>query len=208
MLGLIGKKLGMTAIYDAEGKRIPVTVVQAGPCPISQIKSKDKDGYTSLQLAFEQTAKKVTRPLLGHFKRAGLKPHKYIYEFRVNDEEISDKKVGDIITVGIFSEGELVDCTGISKGKGFQSGVVRYGFAGGPKTHGQSDRERAPGSVGASSFPSRVFKGQRMAGHTGYRRVTVKKLVIEKIVAEKSLLLIRGALPGPRGGIVLIKKAK
>ncbi len=208
MLGLIGKKLGMTAIYTDDGQRIPVTVIQAGPCPICQIKTLEKEGYTSLQLAFELTNKRVTRPLLGHFKKAYLKPHKYIREFRVQPNELEDKKVGDVLTVAIFKEGEFVDCTGISKGKGFQSGVVRYDFAGGPKTHGQSDRERAPGSVGSSSFPSRVFRGQRMAGRMGNRRVTIKKLRIEKIIPEKSLLLVRGAIPGCRGGLVLVAKTK
>jgi len=206
MLGLIGKKIGMTAIFDGEGKRIPVTVIQAGPCPICQIKTAENDGYFSLQLAFEPAKKRVTKPLLGHFKRANIPPHKHLFEFRVSPQEIKGKKVGEVLTLEIFSEGEKIDCTGISKGKGFKSAIFRHHFGGGPKTHGQSDRERAPGSIGASSFPSRVFRGQRMAGHMGNVRVTVKNLTIAKVIPEKSLVLVNGAVPGPRGAIVILKK--
>ena len=207
MVGLIGKKIGMTRIFTEQGKHIPVTVVKAGPCPIVQVKSVNRDGYNAIQIAYEQVKeKKVSKPLLGHFKKAHLTAHRRLAELRL--DEPAKYKRGDILTVEVFQEGDKLNCTGISKGKGFQGGVRRYGFRGGPKTHGQSDRHRAPGSIGCSSYPARVLKGMKMGGHMGNRKVTVKNLRVVKIIADESLLLVKGALPGMKGSYLFLKRSE
>jgi large subunit ribosomal protein L3 len=205
MEGIIGRKIGMTRVFNGEGHAIPVTVVEAGPCPVVQIKTKDKDGYNAIQIGFGDKRKKLfTLPLLGHFEKAKVEPKRWLKEMRTDS---SDKyKVGQELKVDIFSVGEQVKVTGISKGLGFQGGVRRYKFRGGPKTHGQSDRLRAPGSIGSSSFPSRVFKGQRMAGRMGGDKVTIKNVEVVGMDAEKGLLLLKGAVPGKRNSFLAIRK--
>ncbi len=207
MSGLIGKKLGMTSIYDAAGKNIPCTVLVAGPCVVTQIRSKDKEGYDAIQLSFDdKREKQTTKALKGHFSKAGTTPKKKVVEF-TRFEEGHRKTFGEILDTDIFIEGEYVDVVGTSKGKGFQGVVKRHGFRGvGDKTHGQHDRLRAPGSVGASSWPSRVFKGTRMAGRTGGDRVKMINLQILKIVKEKNLIIVKGSVPGPKGSYVLVER--
>lgn len=207
MSGLIGKKIGMTSIYDASGKQMPCTVIEAGPCVVTQVKTPEKDGYSAIQLAFEEMKEKnCTKPMKGHFAKANTTPKRYLAEFS-RFEEGSKKSFGEVLTCDVFSEGEFVDVVGISKGKGFQGVVKRHGFGGvGDKTHGQHDRLKAPGSVGASSYPSRVFKGLRMAGRTGGRRVKVQNLQILKILAEKNLVLVKGSVPGPKGSILKLER--
>jgi large subunit ribosomal protein L3 len=204
MAGLIGKKIGMTSVFSAEGKNIPCTVIEAGPCVVTQVKTVEKDGYHAYQIGYlEASEKNVTKPMLGHFKKAGLKPMKKLVEFGAAKTEF---KVGDVITVDIFKETYWVDIVGISKGKGFQGVVKRHGFSGvGGQTHGQHNRLRAPGSVGASSYPSRVFKGMRMAGQTGNKRVKVIDLVIVKIIPESNLILVKGSVPGAKGTYLTVE---
>ena len=206
MVGLLGRKLGMTRVFSEDGQNIPVTVIEAGPCFVSQIKTPEKDGYSAVQLGFlEKKEKNTTKPLLGHFKKANVKPLRVLREFR--DFDIGKElNLGDQIGVEVFEPGDIVDISGRSKGRGFQGVVKRHRFGGGPKTHGQSDRHRAPGSIGQSSFPSRVLRGLRMAGHMGNRRVTVKNLVVVKVIPEQNLLLVRGGVPGSVNSIVEIKK--
>lgn len=206
MVGLLGKKTGMTRIFDENGNVIPVTIVEAGPCFVTQIKTKEKDGYDAVQLAFdEKKIKNTVKPLIGHFQKAGISPKKFLAEFK--DFDLKDIKQGQQILVDIFSEGDKITIQGISKGKGFQGVIKRHGFGGGPVTHGQSDRLRAPGSIGASSYPSRVFKGQRMAGRMGGVKVSVRNLKIVKIDKDQNLIFIKGAIPGHINGYVkLIKK--
>ncbi len=205
MPGLIGKKIGMTSVFDENGKQIAVTVLQAGPCVVTQIKTKEKDGYDAVQLAFDDKKEKnTTRPMLGHFKKAGTEPKRKLVEFRGKFDGI---KLGDVLTVDIFKDDRWVDVVGWSKGKGFQGVVKRHGFAGvGMRTHGQHNRARHPGSIGASSDPSRVFKGTRMAGRTGNKRVKIINLQIVKVIPEHNLLILKGAVPGPKGGYVIIEK--
>lgn len=207
MSGIIGKKLGMTSIFDVDGKNVPCTVIQAGPCVITQVKSVEKDGYFALQLAFgEAKEKNTSKALKGHFKKAGTTPKKEVIEFRHFDPTAS-YDLGAQIDVTLFQEGEFVDVIGTSKGKGFQGVVKRHGFGGvGGSTHGQHDRQRAPGSVGASSFPSRVFKGMRMAGQTGNKRAKTQNLLVAKVMPEKNLILVRGSVPGANGSFVLLEK--
>ena len=207
MSGLIGKKIGMTSIYDASGKQMPCTVIEAGPCVVTQVKTPEKDGYSAIQLAFEELKEKnCTKPMKGHFAKANTTPKRYVAEFS-RFEEGSKKAFGEVLTCDVFAEGEFVDVVGISKGKGFQGVVKRHGFSGvGDKTHGQHDRLRAPGSVGASSYPSRLFKGLRMAGRTGGRRVKVQNLQILKVIAEKNLVLVKGSVPGPKGSILQLER--
>ena len=193
----------MTQAFDEAGNLLPLTVVEVGPCPVVQIKDEATDGYCALKVGFGEGAR-LNRPALGIFKKAGATPHKILREFRLEDP--SDYSVGDILDVGVFESGESVDVTGRSKGKGFQGSVKRHHFKGGPKTHGQSDRHRAPGSIGQSSFPGHVFKGMRMAGHMGSRQVTVKGLEVVKVDRERNLVLLKGAVPGGRGGIVIVQK--
>ena len=205
MSGLIGKKIGMTSIFDENGKNIPCTVIEAGPCVVTQVRTNEVDGYEALQLGFDdKTEKHATKADLGHFKKAGTSAKKKVVEFQGFEGEF---KLGDNITVDLFSEGEFVDVQGVSKGKGFQGVVKRHGFGGvGQSTHGQHNRLRAPGSVGASSYPSRVFKGMRMAGRMGGENVKVQNLRVLKVVAEKNLLVVKGAIPGCKNSYVIIQK--
>jgi large subunit ribosomal protein L3 len=206
MVGLIGKKLGMSQIFAEDGQVIPITVLEAGPCFVTQVKTVKKDGYAAVQLGFGDATKKSTpRPVQGHLEKAGVSPKQIIREFHVDNPE--DFKPGQICGVELFNRGQRVDVTGVSKGRGFQGVVKRHKFRGGEKTRGQSDRWRAPGSIGASSSPSRVYKGTRMGGHMGNERVTVKNLKVVGIDAERNLLLVEGAVPGHANGYVLIKRA-
>lgn len=206
MQGLLGKKIGMTSIFTPEGDLIPVTVIEAGPCKVISVRTRENDGYDAVQLGFgERKEKNINKPLLGQFKKNSLKPVLRLKEF--NGFNVSELKVGDDIKVDIFSVGEKIKVRGKSKGKGFQGVMRRHGFGGvGGTTHGQSDRLRAPGSIGASSYPSRVFKGQRMAGRTGFSNVTISKLEVVKIVPEENLLFIKGAVPGANNSIVELIK--
>lgn len=205
MSGLIGRKIGMTSIFDENGKNIPCTVIEAGPCVVTQVRTTEVDGYEALQLGFDdKTEKHTVKAEEGHFKKAGTAAKKKVVEFQGFEEEF---KLGDSIDVNLFTEGEFVDVVGTSKGKGFQGVVKRHGFGGvGQATHGQHNRLRAPGSVGASSYPSRVFKGMRMAGRMGGDNVTVQNLKVLKVVAEKNLLVIKGCVPGCKNSYVIIQK--
>ncbi|WP_396159701.1 50S ribosomal protein L3 [Flavobacterium sp.] len=205
MSGLIGRKIGMTSIFDENGKNIPCTVIEAGPCVVTQVRTNAVDGYEALQLGFDdKTEKHTVKAEEGHFKKAGTAAKKKVVEFHGFEEEF---KLGDTIDVNLFTEGEFVDVVGTSKGKGFQGVVKRHGFGGvGQATHGQHNRLRAPGSVGASSYPSRVFKGMRMAGRMGGDNVTVQNLKVLKVVADKNLLVIKGCVPGCKNSYVIIQK--
>jgi large subunit ribosomal protein L3 len=205
MSGIIGKKVGMTSIFDEAGKNIPCTVIEAGPCVVTHVKSVDTDGYAAVQLAYgEAKDKHTTGPLKGHFQKAGTTPKRKLVEFKGFEDE---KSLGDVITVDLFAAGDFVDVVGTSKGKGFQGVVKRHGFAGvGMQTHGQHNRLRAPGSLGASSWPSRVFKGMRMAGHTGSERVKVQNLQVVKVYPEQNLLVVKGSIPGAKGSFVIVDK--
>ncbi len=204
--GLIGKKIGMTQIFNEEGLAIPVTLIEAGPCYVTQVRRPEKDGYSAVQLGFQEVnPKRLTGGQLGHLKRAGVPPLRYLREFRVKAPDVSE---GDVVTVERFSVGERVDVVGTSKGRGFQGGVKRFGFGGGPKTHGQSDRWRAPGSRGAGSTPGRTMKGARGPGHMGNERVTVMGLEVVLVDPERNLLAVKGGVPGPKGGLVLIREAR
>jgi len=205
MSGIIGKKVGMTSIFDAEGKNIPCTVIEAGPCVVTQIRTVENDGYAAIQLAFdEKKEKNTTASLKGHFAKAKTTPKRKLVEFEVFPEE---KGLGDVVTVDIFAEGDYIDVVGTSKGKGFQGVVKRHGFGGvGGQTHGQHNRMRAPGSLGASSWPSRVFKGMRMAGRTGGDRVKVQNLQVLKVYPEQNLLVVSGSVPGAKGSYVIVDK--
>jgi len=207
MKGLIGKKIGMTQIFDEDGLAVPVTLIEAGPCYVTQVRTTQNEGYNAVQLGFEEAKpKRLTGGQLGHLKNNELPPLRYLREFRVKDPEV---KAGDKLVVGdIFAAGERVDVVGTSKGKGFQGVVKRYGFRGGPKTHGQSDRLRAPGSIGATTTPGRLFKGKRMPGQIGFERVTAQNLRVEYVDTDRNLLGVRGAIPGAKGGIVMIKEAR
>ena len=205
MSGLIGKKIGMTSIFDESGKNLPCTVIQAGPCVVTQIKSKSSDGYNSVQLGFnEKNEKHTNNAEIGHFKRSKSNPTQNLIEFKGFDEEL---KIGDKLTVDHFEEGEFVDVSGMSKGRGFQGVVKRHGFAGvGQATHGQHNRLRAPGSIGAASYPARVFKGMKMAGRMGNQKTTIQNLKVLKVVADKNLLVLKGSVPGHKNSIVVIRK--
>ena len=205
MSGLIGRKIGMTSIFDENGKNIPCTVIECGPCVVTQVRTNAVDGYEALQLGFDdKTEKHTVKAEEGHFKKAGTAAKKKVVEFHGFEEEF---KLGDTIDVNLFTEGEFVDVVGTSKGKGFQGVVKRHGFGGvGQATHGQHNRLRAPGSVGASSYPSRVFKGMRMAGRMGGDNVTVQNLKVLKVVADKNLLVIKGCVPGCKNSYVIIQK--
>ena len=209
MSGLIGKKIGMTSVFDAEGRNIPCTVIEAGPCVVTQIRTEETDGYAAVQLAYDEKKEKHTSaPLMGHFKKANTTPKRKLVEF-ANDFN-KELQLGDTITVAdLFTDGEdaWVDVTGISKGKGFQGVVKRHGFAGvGGQTHGQHNRLRAPGSLGASSWPSRVFKGMRMAGRTGGDRVKILNLKVIKVIPENNLILVKGSIPGAKGSYVIVEE--
>ncbi|GJM32759.1 MAG: 50S ribosomal protein L3 [Saprospiraceae bacterium] len=207
MNGLIGKKIGMTSIFDDRGRNIACTVIEAGPCVVTQVKTEDTDGYTALQLGYgEAKEKNTTNPLLGHFQNAKTSPKRKVIEFR--DFDIVDKTIGETINVDeVFVEGDLVSAVGTSKGKGFQGVVKRHNFRGvNDATHGQHNRLRAPGSIGAASYPAKVFKGMRMAGRDGGERVKIKNLQVVKIFPEQNLLLLKGAVPGHKGAYVIIEK--
>ena len=203
MLGLIGKKIGMTSIFSQEGHAIACTVIEAGPCAVTQVKTVDKDGYQAIQLGFGQGSEKnMTQPLQGHFKKNGLNLFRKTVEF-----ENWDLSIGAEVNISLFEKGDFLDITGFSKGRGFQGGVKRHGFTGvGMQTHGQHNRMRAPGSVGGSSFPSRVFKGVRMAGRMKSKQVTIKNLEVLEILSDRNILIVKGSLPGPVGSYVVIKK--
>ena len=205
MPGLIGKKIGMTSVFSADGRNVPCTVIEVGPCVVTQVKTVETDGYNALQLGFgEQKDKHLTKPEIGHFKKAGVDPQRHLAEFKGFDENY---KLGDTITVDLFNEADFVDVIGTSKGKGFQGVVKRHGFGGvGQQTHGQHNRLRAPGSIGACSYPAKVFKGTRMAGHMGCDRVTVQNLQVVKIIPEYNLMVIKGSVPGSKGSIVMVEK--
>ena len=205
MSGLIGKKIGMTSLYDEKGNNLACTIIEAGPCVVTQIKNEEKDGYNSVQLGFlDKKERNINKAEAGHFKNANTAPKSNVFEFKNFENELS---VGDVLNVDHFSEGEFVDVSGTSKGKGFQGVVKRHGFAGvGQSTHGQHNRLRAPGSIGAASYPARVFKGMKMAGQMGNEKVTVQNLKVIKVVPEKNLLVIKGCVPGHKNSIVTIRK--
>jgi len=201
--GIIGRKLGMTQVFDEAGVVHPVTVVEAGPCVVTQIRTNDKDGYEAVQLGFG-LSKRLTKPEQGHRQASGYMS-RTLREVKATD--VGSFEVGQVLKADVFEAGETVDVAGTSKGRGFQGGVKRHGFAGGPKTHGQSDRLRAPGSIGSSATPGRVFKGMRMAGHMGNEKVTVQNLEILRVDTDRNLLLIKGSVPGPNNGLVIVRRA-
>ena len=205
MPGLLGKKIGMTSVFSADGKNVPCTVIEAGPCVVTQVKTSKVDGYEALQLGFQEKKEEhTTKPLMGHFKRAGVTPKRHLAEFKDFDQVFN---LGDTINVSLFSDEDFVDVIGTSKGKGFQGVVKRHGFGGvGQSTHGQHNRARKPGSIGACSYPAKVFKGMRMGGQLGGDRVTVQNLKVLKVIEEHNLLLIKGSVPGCKGSIVIIEK--
>jgi large subunit ribosomal protein L3 len=207
-IGLVGRKVGMTQVFDQLGKAVAVTVIQAGPCPVVQKKTTNRDGYAAIQIGFqsEPKADRLTRPEQGHFDKEKVPYHRHLREIRLSGGE-GEFQVGQVLTVALFAAGDRVRVTGITKGRGFQGGVKRWGYRGGPKTHG-SMFHRAPGSIGASSFPSRVFRGHHLPGHMGAGRHTVRGLRVVSVDPEKHLLLVRGAIPGPTGGLLTIRKGK
>lgn len=208
MKGMIGKKIGMTQVFDEQGTVIPVTVIQAGPCYVTQIRNSERDGYVSVQLGYGETKpKNLTKGQLGHLKKADLPALRYLREFRLPDDAKIAVEEGQEIKVDVFAQGELVDVIGISKGRGFAGTIKRHGFARGPKTHGQSDRMRSPGSIGMCATPGRTLKGKRMAGRMGNARVTVQNLSLVVVNAEENLLAVKGSVPGAKGSIVMIKPA-
>lgn len=205
MSGIIGKKVGMTSLFNADGKNIPCTVIEAGPCVVTQVRTVEKDGYEAIQLAYDEKKEKNTsKPMKGHFAKAGTTPKRKLVEFK---HFVETKAVGDVLNVDLFNEGDLIDIVGTSKGKGFQGVVKRHGFAGvGGQTHGQHNRLRAPGSLGASSWPSKVFKGMRMAGRMGGDRVKIQNLEILRVYPDKNLLVVSGSVPGAKGSYVILEK--
>ncbi len=210
MSGILGRKLGMTTVFDEQGNQLVCTVIEAGPCVVTQIKTEETDGYDAVQVGFgDKKAKHTTKAMQGHFEAASADPLRHLVEFRPFDGG-DDLSLGDTVTIeGMFADGDVVHVCGISKGRGFQGVVKRHGFGGVMEaTHGQHNRQRAPGSIGQSSSPSRVFKGMRMGGRTGGDRVTVKNLRVVRVIPEKNLLLVRGAVPGPKKGILEIRKAR
>ncbi|MFG2087747.1 MULTISPECIES: 50S ribosomal protein L3 [unclassified Spirillospora] len=204
--GVLGEKLGMTQVFDDEGRIVPVTVVQAGPCVVTQLRSQEKDGYTAVQLGFGQIdPRKVNKPRTGHFEKAGVTPRRYLVELRADDT--TEYELGQEITASVFEAGQKIDVTGTSKGKGTAGVMKRHGFKGLSASHGTQRKHRSPGSIGGCATPGRVFKGLRMAGRHGNARTTVQNLTVHAIDAEKNLLLIKGAVPGPNGGVVLVRDA-
>lgn len=211
MKSIVGKKVGMTQIFDEQGEVIPVTVIEAGPCFVAQIKTVERDGYTAVQLGFEDTKPKhLTKPQLQHLQKSNLSALRHLREFRMNPDDIArlELEEGQKVTVDVFAAGEYVDVIGTTKGKGFAGVVKRHGFSGGPKTHGQSDRLRAPGSIGACTTPGRVFKGKRMPGRMGGDRVTVQGLKVVLVDPERNLLVVQGAVPGAKNGLLMIRQAR
>ncbi len=208
MKGLLGRKIGMTQIFD-EGVVVPVTVIQVGPCYVTQKKSIASDGYSAVQVGFGDTKpKRLSKGELQHLRHNQLPPLRHLREFRVKPEELESVQVGQKLSADVFAAGDLVDVTGISKGRGFQGGVKRHGFNRQPKTHGASDRERAPGASGSGTTPGRTYKGHRGPGHMGNRRVTVHGLAVVRVDAEREMLVVRGAIPGPQGGLVMVREAR
>ncbi len=205
MSGIIGKKIGMTSLYNADGTAVPCTLIEAGPCVVTQVKTVEKEGYSAVQLGYgEKKEKHTTQPLLGHFKKAGTTPKKKLVEFKSFEQPLA---LGDSVSVELFTEGDFVDAIGTSKGKGFQGVVKRHGFGGvGGQTHGQHNRGRHPGSIGACSFPSRVFKGLRMAGRTGGNRVKVQNLQVLKVYTDKNLIVVSGSVPGAKNSYIILEK--
>lgn len=204
-LGLIGTKVGMTQVYDSKGVLHPVTVIQAGPCTVTQVKNNDSDGYSALQVGFKEVkAKKLNKPELKHLEKNNLKPQLHLREFRVEEKDL--KNVGDVLDVTVFNEGDAIDVVGKSIGKGFMGSVARWNFARGPMTHG-SKNHRLPGSIGAGTTPSRVYKGKKMAGRKGAKRITVKNLTVLRVDKERNLLLVTGSVPGSEGGLLIIQPA-
>jgi large subunit ribosomal protein L3 len=211
MKGIVGKKVGMTQIFSDQGEVIPVTVIEAGPCFVTQIKTVERDGYSAIQMGFGETKPKhLTKPQLQHLKKSNLPALRHLREFRMNPDEIASLQLeeGQKVTVGVFDAGEYVDVSGVTKGRGFAGVVKRHGFGGGPKTHGQSDRWRTPGSIGACTTPGRVFKGKRMPGRMGNERVTVQALEVMLVDPERNLLVLRGAVPGANNGLLMIRQAR
>ena len=204
MPGLLGKKIGMTSVFSAEGKNLPCTVIEVGPCVVTQIKTEEKDGYKAVQLGFQEKKEKhTTKPQQGHFKKAGVAPQRHLAEFKNFETEY---KLGDVVTAEFLNDVMFVDVIGTSKGKGFQGVMKRHNFGGvGEMTHGQSDRQRKPGSIGACSYPAKVFKGTRMGGQMGNERVTVQNLQVLKVLPEQNLLMVKGSVPGAKGSILLIE---
>ena len=205
MPGLLGKKIGMTSVFSAEGQNVPCTVIEVGPCVVTQIKTVEKDGYAAVQVGFQDAKEKNTSaPLMGHFKKAGVTPKRHLAEFKGFDQELN---LGDTLTVELFNDAQFVDVIGTSKGKGFQGVVKRHGFGGvGGQTHGQHNRQRKPGSLGASSYPSRVFKGKRLPGQMGGEQVKVLNLRVLKVIPESNLILVKGSIPGAKGAYLTIEK--
>ena len=205
MPGLIGKKIGMTSVFGADGKNIPCTVIEAGPCVVTQIRTVEKDGYAAVQLAYDEISEKhASAPLQGHFKKAGTTPKRKLVEFKA--DFAGELKLGDVVSLEVFENAPYVDVVGTSRGKGFQGVVKRHGFAGvGGQTHGQHNRLRHPGSMGASSWPSRVFPGMRMAGHMGNERVKVENLQVLKLIPESNLIVVKGSVPGAKGSYVIVE---
>jgi len=204
---ILGKKVGMTQIFDEHGDAIPVTVIEAGPCYVTQVRTVESDGYSAVQLGFEETKlQRLTKGEKGHLERNDLPPLRYLREFRVREDELPEE--GQRVLVDVFEVGDFVDVVGRSKGRGFAGVMKRHGFGGGPQTHGQSDRQRAPGSIGSTTTPGRVWKGQRMAGRMGNARVTAQNLRVEMVDAERHLLAVRGSVPGAKGGLLMIKQAR
>jgi len=206
MSGIIGRKLGMSQIFDENGTVVPVTVIEAGPCPVVQVRSQEKDGYTAVQLAYGQIdPRKVTKPVAGHFKAANVTPRRHLVELRT--DAIEDYTVGQELGADVFADGALVDVTGTTKGKGTAGVMKRHGFKGLGAGHGTQRKHRSPGSIGGCATPGRVFKGLRMAGRMGHERQTTQSLIVHKVDAERGLLLIKGAIPGPKGGLVVVRSA-
>jgi large subunit ribosomal protein L3 len=203
--GLLGRKIGMTQVFSPVGEAVPVTVIEVGPCVVTQIRNKDRDGYEAVQIGFgEVSPKSLTKPEQGHLAGAG-RLVRHLREFGADN--IEDHQVGEVLDADVFTPGQIIDVTGTSKGRGFQGVVKRHGFSGGPKTHGQSDRHRAPGSIGAGTDPGHVWKGTRMAGRMGNRRVTVQNLQVVEVMADRHLLLVRGSVPGAKNGLVMVRRA-
>jgi large subunit ribosomal protein L3 len=208
MKSILGKKVGMTQIFE-QGEVVPVTVIEAGPCFVAQVKTLERDGYTAVQMGFEEVKpKRLNRPERQHLQRSDLPPLRHLREVRMGADELSTFSEGETVTVGIFQKGDWVDVTGTSKGKGFAGVTKRHNFRGGPKTHGQSDRHRAPGAIGACKTPGRVFKGMRMAGRMGGERVTAQGLLVVMVDPERNLLAVRGAVPGAKNGLLMIRQAR
>jgi large subunit ribosomal protein L3 len=202
--GILGRKIGMTQVFDEQGRAVPVTVVEAGPCRVAQIKTPDHDGYSAIQLAFGE-AKRTTKPRAGHLAKSGMESARHLVELRIDD--MAGYEVGTEIKADIFEAGEIVDVVGVTKGKGFAGGMKRHNFKGLSATHGTQRKHRSPGAIGACATPARVFKGTRMAGHMGHSRVTTLNLKVIKADPERNILLIRGAVPGPKGGLLMVRSA-